>query len=187
MSHQRLGNEDQFKGTGKASGEDIGVRATMEARMMKPFAAALSIAALITSQPAQARTVGMVCTGAPLQSDGSIPANAARGSISVTAELDTSLHTYTVRQATGTQMFPIGKPIAFNGKNKGDPAAVTVWKSTDSRRHFLAIQLLQEAGNILFAGYVVSPQCQSGSGSNCNRQTLGTVEYYQAKCSIRRN
>lgn len=79
MSHQRLGNEDQFKGTGKASGEDIGVRATMEARMMKPFAAALSIAALITSQPAQARTVGMVCTGAPLQSDGSIPANAARG------------------------------------------------------------------------------------------------------------
>ena len=186
MSHQRLGNEDQFKGTGKASGEDIGVRATMEASMMKPFAAALSIAALITSQPVQARTVGMVCNGTPLRSDGSIPANAAQGSITVTAELDTTRQTYTVLQASGTQMLPIGQPIAFNSKNKGDPVAMTIWNSPDGRRHFLGIQLLQQAGNILFAGYVVSPQCQAGGGGKCNRQTPGTVEYYQARCAIRR-
>lgn len=153
---------------------------------MKHLAAALSIAALVTSQPAQARTVGMVCTGTPLQSDGTIPANAAQGKMTVTAELDTTRQTYTVLQAEGTRMFPIGKPISFSGKNKGDPVAMTIWNSPDGRRHFLAIQLLQQSGNILFAGYVVAPQCQSGSGSACNRQTPGTVEYYQARCAIRR-
>lgn len=154
--------------------------------MMKHLAAALAVVALATSQPVQARTVSMVCSGIPLQSDGSIPVNAAQGNISVTAELDTTRQTYTVLQANGTQMFPIGKPIGFNGKNKGDSVAVTTWTSADGRQHFLAIQLLKEAGNIMFAGYVVSPKCQSGSGSSCNRQTPGTVEYYQARCSIRR-
>jgi hypothetical protein len=156
----------------------------MEARMKKSAIAALVIAALVSSHPAQARTVTMDCAGAPLQSDGTIPANAAKGRISLSAVMDTVRGTITVLSVNGTGMVPVGRQLLFNTKTKDGPAARSLWDAPDGRR-FIGIQLMK-AGTILFAGYVVSAQCQPGGNGTCNRQMQGTVEYYQARCIPRR-